>query len=287
VFRGKRRIAGRTEKEVYASVDLPWIPPELRENNGEIEAARQKALPKLVQREDLRGDLHCHTRASDGHNSIREMAEAAHAAGLEYLAITDHTQHLRVAHGLDSTRLLKQMEEIDALNEKLKGITLLKGAEVDILDDGGLDLPDDLLARLDVVIAAVHSNFNLPRAKQTRRILRALDNPRVHILAHPSGRLIGEREPMDLDIPRILRHARKVGVVMELNASPDRLDLTDVYCRVARDEGVRVAINSDAHSVDQFANLRFGIDQARRGWLESDDVVNTGRLKKLRAALKR
>lgn len=287
VYRGKRRVAGRTEEDVYAAVDLPWIAPELRENAGEIEAARQGALPQLIERADLRGDLHCHTRASDGHDGLREMAEAAREAGLEYLAVTDHTQHLRVAHGLDSSRLLRQMDEIDSLNEALEGIVLLKGAEVDIYEDGALDLPGDVLARLDVVIGAVHSRFDLPRAQQTRRVLRALDSPHLHILAHPGGRLIGEREPMDLDMPRVLRRAREQGVALELNASPDRLDLTDVYCRMARDEGVRIAINSDAHGTGQFSNLRFGVEQARRGWLERGDVLNTRTLKQLRRLLRR
>lgn len=282
VYRGKRRVAGRAEEEVYAAVGLPWIAPELRENAGEIEAARQHALPELIERADLRGDLHCHTRASDGHAGLREMAEAARAAGLEYLAITDHTQHLRVAHGLDSSRLLRQMDKIDELNEAIEGIVLLKGAEVDIYEDGALDLPEDVLARLDVVVGAVHSRFDLPRAQQTRRVLRALACPHLDILAHPAGRLIGGREPMELDMPRIVRRAREAGVVLELNASPDRLDLTDVYCRMARDEGARIAINSDAHGTGQFANLRFGVAQARRGWLERGDVVNTRPLKQLR-----
>ncbi|RJQ49303.1 MAG: DNA polymerase/3'-5' exonuclease PolX [Gammaproteobacteria bacterium] len=287
VFRGKRRIAGATEESVYASVGLPYIEPELRENRGEIEAARGGRLPKLVEFGDLRGDLHAHTRATDGRNTVREMAEAAKARGLEYLAITEHSRRLTVARGLTPQRLLAQMDEIDRLNAELKGVTLLKGIEVDILEDGALDLPDDLLGRLDVVVAAVHSRFDLSRDKQTARILKAMDHPHFSILAHPSGRLIEQREPYDVDMPRLIRHARERGCFLEINAQPDRLDLLDIYIQMAKEEGVLLAVSSDAHSVQQFDYLRFGIGQARRGWLEKDDVVNTRPLKELRALLSR
>ncbi len=285
VFRGRKRVAGETEASVFHSVGLPWIPPELRENQGEIEAARQGALPKLVVLEDLRGDLHAHTRASDGHDSLQEMAAAARAHGLEYLAITEHSRRLSVARGLTPERLLKQMDEIDRLNERLEGITLLKGIEVDILEDGRLDLPDALLGRLDLVVGAVHSGFNLSRRKQTERILRAMDHPYFSILAHPTGRLIQRREPYDVDMLRIVRHARQRGCFLELNAHPERLDLLAAYCRMARDEGVLVSINSDAHNTLQFANLKYGVGQARRGWLEKKDVLNTRSLRRLRALL--
>ena len=286
VFRGQRRIAGESEESVYASVDLPWIPPELREARGEIEAAREGRLPKLIELADLRGDLHCHTRATDGTASIEAMARAAREAGLEYLAITDHSRHLTVAHGLDADALRRQMEEIDRLNERLHGITLLKGIEVDILEDGSLDLPTEVLRELDLVVAAVHSAFRLSRRKQTERILRAMDSPCFSILAHPSGRLLGERDACELDMERILDAARERGCFVELNSQPQRLDLTDDHCLLAREKGVLVAIDSDAHQPGDFALLDGGIRQARRGWLEKGHVLNTLPLKRLRRKLR-
>ena len=285
VFRDNKRIAGKTEEEVFESVGLPFIPPELRENRGEIEAAHAGLLPTLIETGDLRGDLHAHTRASDGHESIQVMASAAKKYGLEYLAITDHSKRLTVAHGLDSKRVLAQLESVDAFNAGDHGVTLLKGIEVDILEDGSLDLPDDILAQLDIVIGAVHSRFDLTRAKQTRRILRAMDNPNFTLLAHPSGRLIDRRAPYDVDMTRIIRHARERGCFLELNAHPERLDLLDTHCQLAREEGVLISINSDAHSIVDFDNLRFGIGQARRGWLEKQDVLNTRPLSELRKLL--
>ena len=285
LFRGKERIAGETEESVYAAVGLPYIEPELRENRGEIQAARAGHLPKLVAMDDLRGDLHAHSKASDGHYSVRDMAAAAKAAGLEYLAITEHSRHLTVAHGLDPVRLRRQLDEIDALNTELDGITLLKGIEVDILEDGSLDLPDGILSDLDLVVAAVHYRFDLPRGKQTARILKAMDSPHFTILAHPSGRLIGSRDPMDVDMPRIIRHARERGCFLEINAQPERLDLVDIHARTAKEEGVLLAVNSDAHSIHDFDNLHFGLQQAQRGWLEKKDVLNTRTLKELRPLL--
>jgi DNA polymerase (family 10) len=287
VFKGETRVAGETEESVFASVDLPWIPPELREDRGEIEAARRGELPRLVERGDLRGDLHLHTKASDGRSSLREMALAAKARGLDYIAVTEHSQRETQAHGLDSARLLKQLGEIDRLNAELKGITILKGTEVDILEDGSLDFPDSVLAKLDVVVAAVHARFNLPRAQQTARILKALDNPYVSILAHPSGRLIDEREPYEVDMQAVIRRAKARGIALELNAHPDRLDLDDIAARMAKEEGARVAINSDAHSVHDFENLAFGVGQARRGWLEARDVLNARPLAEVRKLLAR
>ncbi|WP_296895690.1 DNA polymerase/3'-5' exonuclease PolX [Thiobacillus sp.] len=287
VFRGSERIAGDSEASVYKCVGLPYIPPELREDRGEIEAARDRRLPKLVELSDLRGDLHAHTKATDGHDSLREMALAAKAFGLDYLAITEHSRRLTVAHGLDPLRLTRQCDEIDRLNAELDGITLLKGIEVDILEDGSLDLPDEVLGRLDLVVGAVHSQFHLSRAKQTERILRAMDHPYFTLLAHPSGRLIEQRAPYDVDMLRIIRHARDRGCFLELNAHPDRLDLLDSHCQMAKEEGVLVSVNSDAHSSFDFANLRYGVGQARRGWLEKDDVLNTRSLAALRCLLKR
>ena len=285
VYRDGMQIAGKDEASVFAAVGLPWIPPELRENRGEIEAARSGHLPRLIELADLRGDLHCHTKATDGHNSLREMALAAKKHGLEYLAITEHSRRLTVARGLDPLRLAAQIDEIDALNTELSGITLLKGIEVDILEDGSLDLPDSILGRLDIVIGAVHSQFHLSRARQTQRILRAMDHPHFTILAHPTGRLIEEREPYDVDMARIIRAARQRGCVLEINAHPERLDLLDTHCQMAKAEGVKLAINSDAHSTLDFDNLRFGVGQARRGWLEKNDVVNTRSLARLKPSL--
>jgi len=282
VFRGKNRITGETEESVYRAVGLPFIPPELRENRGEIDVARARKLPRLVELGDLRGDLHVHTKATDGHNTLREMALAGKSHGLEYIAVTDHSRELRVARGLDPLRLKRQCDEIDALNEELEGITLLKGIEVDILEDGTLDLPDHVLAQLDLVVGAVHSKFELPRARQTERILRAMEHPHFTILAHPNGRLIPQRPPYDIDMPRIIREAGRRGCFLELNAQPERLDLFDIYCQMAKEEGVLISINSDAHSTFDFANLRFGIGQARRGWLEKQNVLNTRSLEELR-----
>lgn len=287
VYRGKTRIAGETEESVYRAVGLSYIPPELRENRGEIEASRARKLPRLVERGDLRGDLHVHTKATDGHNTLREMALAGKSQGLEYLAITDHSRQLRVARGLDPLRLARQCEEIDALNEELEGITLLKGIEVDILEDGSLDLPDHVLARLDLVLGAVHSKFELSPARQTQRILRAMEHPHFTMLAHPSGRLIQQRPPYDVDMPRIIREAGRRGCFLELNAQPERLDLFDTYCHMAKEEGVLVSINSDAHSTFEFDNLRFGVGQARRGWLEKQNVLNTRSLEELRVLIAR
>lgn len=287
VFKGKKRVAGATEASVFEAVGLPWIPAELRENQGEIEAAAHGLLPELVTLGDLLGDLHTHTKATDGHDTLEGMALAARERGLTYLAITEHTRHLSIAHGLDQTRLLRQMEEIDRLNGQLKDITVLKGVEVDILEDGSLDLPNEVLSRLDLVIGAIHSQFQLPRAKQTLRILKAMDHPHFTLLAHPTGRLLGKREPYDIDMRRIIRHAKQRGCFLEINAQPDRLDLSDIYTRMAKDEGVLIAINSDAHSVGDFDNLHFGVMQARRGWLQKNNVLNTQPLSRLRKLLQR
>jgi len=285
IFRGKERVAGETETAVYAAVGLPYIEPELRENRGEIEAAALGKLPHLVQEGDLRGDLHCHSAASDGHDRLEDLAAAAQSRGWEYLAITDHSRALRVANGLDPLRLRRQMDEIDLLNGKLRGFTLLKGCEVDILEDGSLDLPDGLLRDLDIVICAVHSHFDLPRARQTARVLKAMDHPAFTLLAHPGGRLIGSRPAMDLDLPRIIRHARERGVFLEVNAQPQRLDLPDIQAQAAKEEGVLLAVNSDAHSRFDFDHLRWGVLQARRGWLEKKDVLNARSLPELRVLL--
>jgi DNA polymerase (family X) len=287
LFKGEQSIAGATEESVYAAVGLPWIPPELRENRGEFEAAQSGRLPRLVELADLKGDLHAHTKATDGRNSLKEMVEAARRRGFEYLAITDHSRRLTMAHGLDPKRLYEQLEAIDRMNEASSGLTILKGIEVDILEDGSLDLPNEDLGRLDLVVGAVHSHFRLSREKQTERIMRAMDHPHFTILAHPSGRLIGEREPYEVDMHRLIRHARERGCALEVNAHPVRLDLTDRDCQMAKDEGALVSINSDAHSVLDFENLRYGVGQARRGWIEASDVLNARSLQALHPLLKR
>lgn len=287
VFKDGEYVAGQTEESVFAAVGLPFIPAELREDRGEIEAAREGRLPRLVTLEDIQGDLHAHTRATDGRNTLEEMAAAAQRRGLKYLAITEHSMRITMAHGLDETRLRAQNEAIDRLNTKLHGITLIKGIEVDILEDGKLDLPDSVLGTLDLVVAAIHSRFNLSRAAQTARILRAMERPHLSILAHPSGRLLQEREPYDVDMARVIRAARERGCFLELNAHPERLDLLDTYCRMAKDAGVYISINSDAHSVLDLQNLRYGVGQARRGWLERGDVLNTRPLKELMPLLRR
>jgi len=287
VFRGAKRIAGRAEQDVFAAVGQPYIEPELREDAGEIEAAKVGRLPRLVTTEDIRGDLHVHSKATDGRYSIAEMAKAARDRGHAYLAITDHSRRVAIAHGLDERRLAAQIAEIEDLNAKLRGIRILKSIEVDILPDGKLDLPDSILKELDLTVCSVHSKFDLPRDRQSERIIRAMDNPCFNILGHPSGRLLGQRPPYDLDMERIVAAARERNCFLEVNAQPDRLDLTDVHCRLAKDMGVKVAISTDAHSIAGLDLLRFGVDQARRGWLGPDDVLNTRPWREVKRLLKR
>lgn len=287
VFKGDKRVAGKTEGEVYKKAGLRFIPPELRENRGEMESAANNRLPRLITLQDIRGDLHCHTNATDGHATLKQMAEAAAQRGYEYMSINDHSKHVTVAHGLDKRRLLAQIKAIDKLNEKLDDIVVLKSVEVDILEDGSLDLPDGVLKELDFTVCAVHYGFNLPRNKQTQRILRAMDNVHFNILAHPTGRLINRREPYEIDLEKIMQAARKNGCFLELNAHPDRLDLTDEACKMAKEMRLKVALSTDAHSVDDLDLMRFGINQARRGWLERDDVINCQPLRIVRRLLKR
>jgi len=287
IFRGARRLAGRTEEKVYRRVGLPYVEPELREDRGEIEAAQKGKLPRLVTLKDIRGELHVHSTSTDGHDSIRDMAEAAAKLGYEYIAMTDHSQHVTVARGMDAKRMIRQVREIDALNPKLKGIVVLKGVELDILEDGRLDLPDDVLQELDVIVCSVHYKFNLPREKQTERIIRAMDNPHFQILSHPTGRLINERRPYEVDLEKVMRAAKERNVSIELNAHPDRLDLDDVHCQAAREMGIKIAISTDAHRVDDLLYMRFGVGQARRGWIEPGDVLNTRSWPELQKLIKR
>jgi DNA polymerase (family 10) len=270
-----------TEREAYLAMGLPYIEPELREGRGEIEAAAEGRLPTLVRLEDLRGDLHSHTEATDGRETLERMAEAAAERGLQYLAVTDHTKSLKITNGQDERRIRAQMATIDRLNGRLKGLTLLKGAEVDILEDGSLDLPDAVLRELDVTVCSVHSKFTLPPERQTERVLRAMEHPSFRILGHPTGRLLLRRIGHPLDVDRLIRAARDLGRILELNSQPDRLDLDDRACRRAKDAGVLISISSDAHSIPELDYLRFGVDQARRGWLEPRDVLNTRPLPEL------
>jgi DNA polymerase (family 10) len=283
----QKQIAGETEEEIYGLFDLSWIPPELRENRGEVEAAQQGELPSLVAPDDIRGDLQSHTTASDGRASLKEMARAAQALGREYLAVTDHSAYIGVAQGLEADELEERMEEIERLNEEMEHINLLKSVEVDIMEDGSLDLPDDVLEKLDVVIFAVHSHFDLPADKQTERIIRAMDNPNCNILAHPTGRQIGKRPAYEVNMGRLMDAALERGCFLELNAQPDRLDLDDVHCKMAKERGLKVAISTDAHGTEELKFIRFGVYQARRGWLESGDVLNTRSWDDLEALIKR
>lgn len=274
LFRGEQKIAGRTEEEIYAALDLSYIPPELRENQGEIEAAARGALPRLIGYDELRGDLQVQTDWTDGANTIEEMAAEAKRLGLEYIAITDHTRSLAMTRGSDEAKLLRQMETIDRLNRELQEPVILKGAEVNIDKEGGLDIADDVLARLDVVGIAVHSHFNLPRAEMTRRIVTAMRNPHADILFHPTGRVLQKREPYDVDFDEILRAAKETGTILEIDAYPERLDLRDELVRKAVAAGVKLVIDSDAHHASHLRFLEFGIAQARRGWAEKKDIVN-------------
>jgi DNA polymerase (family X) len=269
------------ERTVYDRRGLPFIEPELREGAGEIEAAAQGRLPRLIRLEDLRGDLHSHTDATDGRDTLQSMAEAAAERGLRYLAVTDHTQSLKITNGQNERRLAAQMAAIDRLNGKLRGITLLKSAEVDILEDGRLDLSDAILRDLDLTVCSVHSRFGLAPEVQTDRVLRALEHPSFRILGHPTGRLLLRRKGHPLDVQKIIRAARALGRILEVNSQPDRLDLDDQACRRAKEEGVLLSISSDAHGVRELDFLKWGVDQARRGWLEPEDVVNTRELPEL------
>lgn len=287
VFRGRKQIAGDTEASVFATLSLPYIEPELREDRGEIEAAQARALPTLITRRDLRGDLHVHTKATDGTASLKSMAEAAKQAGLDYIAITDHSKHFGMVHGLDASRLSRQMNEIDALNATLDGITLLKGIEVDILEDGTLAMPDSVLKKLDVVVASVHDHFDLNRRKQTNRLLRALDRPYVSVLGHPMSRLIDERAAIECDWGKVFKRASERPIYLELNSQPTRLDLDDVLVREAAANDVLISIASDAHGISSFEFLSGGILQARRGWLSKDQVLNTRSLREILRLLRK
>ena len=281
VFKGEKKIGGKEEKEVYKALGMDWIEPELREDRGEIEASQKGRLPKLVQESEIKGDLHIHSKWSDGISSIEEIARAAQKRGYQYIAICDHSKSLKIAHGLDESRLIQQIEEIDCLNEKMKDFKILKGTEVDILPDGRLDLSEKVLKKLDLVIAAIHSGFKQEKGKMTKRIIRALESPFVHIVAHPSGRLLGARDPYEVEMDEVMEAAKQYRKSLEINAYFERLDLDDIHCRKAKEMGIQVAMGTDSHHLDQMWMISLGVAVARRGWLETTDVLNTLSLKEI------
>jgi DNA polymerase (family 10) len=287
IFRGSKRLAGRTEEECYKLLGLPWIPPELREARGEIELALQNALPRLLELDDLVGDLHMHTTVTDGRASLEQMVEAAKKRRYSYIAITDHSKRVTMARGLDATRLRKHWKSIDKLAAKVKGLTLLKGVEMDILEDGSMDLPDDVLREADWVVASIHYGQNQPREQITRRVLNAIRNPYVSVIGHPTGRLIGKRKGYEIDLETVFKAAADHGCMMELNCQPSRLDLDDVAVMAAKDRGIPIVLSTDAHAVEELGFMEYGVFQARRGGLQAKDVANARPLGQLRKLLKR
>jgi DNA polymerase (family X) len=285
-LKGERRVAGRTEEEIYAKLKLDYIPPEIRENSGEIEAAEEHRLPNLVRREDIKGDLHMHTTASDGKHSIEQMAEAAREMGHQYIAIADHSKSVTIANGLDEKRMAAHIKKLRAANAKNPGIRILVASEVDILKDGALDYSDELLAQFEVVVCSVHSYMNLDRAAMTDRLLAAIENPYTQIIGHPTGRLLLRRDPYDYDMAKVLDAAAKHGVAMECNSYPDRLDLNDIYLRMCKERGVKVVIDTDSHNTLHLPFIDYGVTMARRGWLEKANVINALSVDQFLAALR-
>jgi DNA polymerase (family 10) len=281
IFKGDRKLGGRKEEDIYKALGMEWIPPEMREDRGEVEAARQGRLPRLVEVGDIKGDLHVHSRWSDGVSTLEEIAGCARAQGYKYCVVSDHTKSTRIANGLDERRLLKQIKEIDGLNKKLKGFRLLKASECDILSDGSMDMPDEILAKLDIVLAAIHAGFRQPREKTTERVLAAIRNPYVNVIVHPTGRLISSREGYELDMDRVMEACAETGTALEINSHFDRLDLNDINARKAKQMGVKVAVSTDSHYLEQSWQMELGLGVARRGWLEAKDIINTYPLEKL------
>jgi DNA polymerase (family 10) len=286
LFKGEQVIASRTEEEIYEKLGLACIPPELRENVGEIEAAEKRELPKLVELGDIKGDLQMHTTASDGRTSVEEMAEAAKRRGYKYILITDHSKAVTVANGLDEKRAVENIQRIKAARKKVKDIEIWAGAEVDILGDGKLDYPDELLKQFDIVLVSVHSRMTMPAEEMTERLLKALNNPYVRILGHPTGRQLLKRDPFGFDIEKVFAEAQRLGVILELNGNPERLDLCDRHVRLARDRGMKLVISTDAHHPDHYDFMRYGVMTARRGWMEKSGIINTFPPEKLLAALR-
>jgi len=287
LFEGEKVLASRTEEDIYQKLGLPWIPPELRENLGEVEAAEKDELPKLVELKDIRGDLQMHTTASDGHNSVEEMAVAAKDLGYRYILITDHSKAVTIANGLDESRALENIERVKVARKKVKGIEIWAGTEVDILGDGRLDYPDEVLKEFDIVLASIHSRMTQPFEEMTERILKALENPYVRILGHPTGRQILRREPLNFDIEKVFHAAQKLGVILELNAHPERLDLCDRHVKLAHDKDMKIIISTDAHRPEHFKLMRYGVVTARRGWMEKSDILNSYPPEKLLALLRK
>lgn len=287
IFRGDKKIGGEIEEDIYSAIGLDWIPPELREDRGEIEAAGKKSLPNLVKVEDIKGDFHVHSNWSDGAETIEDIAEMARELGYQYIAITDHSKSTKIANGLTEERLLGQIKEIRELNKKLRGIKVLAGSEVDIKTDGTLDFPEELLKELDIVVAAIHIGFKEDEETITNRVVSAMENPYVNIIAHPTGRLISSREPYKLNIKKMFEAAVETGTAIEINAFYDRLDLNDVQCQMAKGMGVKMAIGTDAHYSSQLQMMEYGLGVARRGWLEKRDLINTMSYKKLMEWLNR
>ncbi len=285
VFAGEDNLASATEEEVYQALGLSYIPPELRQNTGEVEAAKNNNLPELVELADIKGDLQMHTTASDGDNSLKEMVEGARAKGYEYIAITDHSKRVSVAGGLNEAELLEEIAKMEELNQVYDDFTILKSCEVDILKDGSLDISDEALEKLDLVVASTHYHRDLDKKEQTERIIKGLKNPHVNILAHPTGRIIGQRTEIEMDLEKIMQVAVAEGCFLEINAYPKRLDLSDKYCRLAKKLGLKLVISTDAHSVAQLDNMSYGVDQARRGWLTVDEIINTRGIKELKELL--
>ncbi|MDD3735323.1 MAG: PHP domain-containing protein, partial [Candidatus Pacebacteria bacterium] len=294
--KGRKMIAGQDEEEIYKILNLAYIKPEMRENRGEIEAASREfqglsgGLPKLIDYQDIKGDLHCHSKWDGGANSIYEMAEEAIKMGYQYLGISDHTKFLRIEHGLDEKRLIMQRREIDKVNQKLKTknykLKILQGCEANILNDGSIDINDEALAKLDFVIAGIHSNFKMEKNKMTERMIKAMENPNVDIISHPTGRILMKRDEYQIDFDKILKKAKEKGTILEINSWPDRLDLNDINIKKAKEAGVKMIINTDSHQRDQMRFIKFGIAQARRGWAEKEDIINSQSLEKLLSFLK-
>ncbi len=289
LFKGPKMIAGESEEEIYQKLGMDWIPPELREDRGEIEAALEGKLPKIIGYKDIKGDLHCHSKWDGGANEIEEIANYAIKMGYEYVGIADHTKFLKIEHGLDEKKLLEQRKEIEKLNSKFKKqkFKILQGCEANILPDGKIDIKDEVLKKLDFVIAGVHSRFKMTKKEMTERIIRAMKNPNVDIISHPTGRLIQKRDEYQIDFEKILKVAKETGTILEINSYPERLDLNDINIKKAKEMGVKMVINTDAHHVDQMRFIEYGIGQARRGWAEKKDIINTLPLEKLLKFFKR
>lgn len=286
LFKGKRMIAGGTEESIYRTLGMDWMPPEMRENQGEIELALGHKLPKIIDYDDIKGDLHCHSRWDGGVNTILQMAEEARKMGYEYIGIADHTKFLRIEHGLDEKKLVQQRKEINDLNKKFKNFRILQGCETNIMPDGSIDIKDEALKKLDYVIAGVHSSFKMEKSQMTERITKAMKNPNVDVISHPTGRILQRRDEYQIDFDKILRVAKETGTTLEINAFPERLDLNDQNIRRAKVAGVKMIINTDSHQKDQLRFIEFGIAQARRGWAEKEDIINTQPLEKLLKSLK-